>query len=227
MKSLESMFSKQRLDSYASAQEHFANLELIGRIAPMLLMIEICLRNSIDNRLGGVASNWLYDSQEDFIQEAIKKENDNLPKHLRGHATLSHHQLISKFSFGFWLKVLDRVQNIGVFVDVSAIDLQKYYAKNNEIVNNRKISDYAKIKAIFSLVCKIRNRAFHAENLKKLDDRDMPVIRAKFGKNVFRVEGSKIEEFLQDVFKLFEMQDSRVGNSKIPTTNAIIKSIDL
>lgn len=62
MKSLESMFSKQRLDSYASAQEHFANLELIGRIAPVLLMIEICLRNSIDNRLGGVASNWLYDS---------------------------------------------------------------------------------------------------------------------------------------------------------------------
>ena len=197
MKNIEVLFSRHRLESYESIEAHFANFALIGKIAPMLLMIEVCLRNCIDKRLGGEESNWLYNAKESFIQNAIKKENQFKQKRL------SHNQLISKFSFGFWIEVLDKIHNIGVFIDSNAMCLQRYCPSNSEIVNNHTISNYTKMKVIFSFFFNRRNRAFHAENLNKLDDYGNSVIRAKFGKNIFRIDFLCIETFLSDVLNSF------------------------
>ena len=48
---MELLFSTARLESYQSKEEHFANLRLIGKIAPKLCMLEICIRNIVNNIL--------------------------------------------------------------------------------------------------------------------------------------------------------------------------------
>ena len=45
------LFSKIRLDSYKSIEEHFNNLMLIGRITPKLLVLEIRIGNIINEHL--------------------------------------------------------------------------------------------------------------------------------------------------------------------------------
>ena len=198
---LDKLLSKDRLDSYQSIEQHFDNLKLIGKIAPSLLLIEICLRNSIDNELGSKKNNWLYNSKEPFIYESINEENKKAKQRL------NHHQLISKFNFKFWLVVLDKLRPISIFVDTNKICLKDYHNGNSEVVNNHRISDYTKMKIIFSLVHKIRNRAFHAENLSKLDKYNKPVIWVRFGQGIFRVDSDKIERLLNDVLGLFGIKD--------------------
>lgn len=194
---LELLLSKTRLDSYQSIDAHFENLRLIGKIAPTLLLIEICLRNSIDNELGGKKSDWLYSSKESFIQDAIGEENKKAKQ------KLNHHQLISKFNFKFWLIVLEKLRPISIFVDIDKINLKNYHNDNNESINNHKISKYTKMKVLFSLVHKIRNRAFHAENLSKLDKYNKPVIWTRFGQGIFRVDSQHIERIIRDTLELF------------------------
>ncbi|ARE81470.1 hypothetical protein [Campylobacter helveticus] len=88
MKSLEILLSKERLQSYASLSEHFENLALIGRLAPKLLLIEICLRNITNDILlhqGGFAKqellNALKKDRDTIIEKIQNKEKDWIPSY--------------------------------------------------------------------------------------------------------------------------------------------------
>ena len=45
------LYSKPRIDSYSSIDEHEANFQILGSIAPKLARIEIIIRNRIDRKI--------------------------------------------------------------------------------------------------------------------------------------------------------------------------------
>ncbi|WP_270963923.1 hypothetical protein [Campylobacter upsaliensis] len=158
MKSLEILLSKERLQSYANLNEHFENLALIGRLAPKLLLIEICLRNiTNDILLHKLGDNWL--------------EKENETKHKE--KNLSNHQLVSKQSLDFWCKMIEKYKLYNdIFHFRKSFDLKRYddYNTNRFYYNGKKrfLRDTHKVEIILNWIHTIRNRAFHAENLLKV-----------------------------------------------------------
>lgn len=54
------LFSKERIDGYQSIEEHNENLGFISELTTRLAVIELTLRNRIDNFLKKENINWLY-----------------------------------------------------------------------------------------------------------------------------------------------------------------------
>ena len=142
------LLSKDRLDSYKDISQHHKNLQLIGEIAPQILLIEICLRNTIDSILSQDNTNWLLESNEEFIKQAIQKEQE------RCNYTLTHNQLVSKMTLGFWTKILksssykDKLVNI---VPGQHFNLKDYYINNTNKIGKHKIKPFTKLRIVFEL----------------------------------------------------------------------------
>lgn len=156
-KRLESLLSSIRLRSYQSIQEHFDNLRLVGRIAPKLCVLEICIRNIVNDILiQEIGSNWHKSEDE------AEYSDDNL----------CNHQVVSRQSLGFWLKMIAKHKlHNRIFAFNSGFDLRKYDIANTDrfYSNGKKrlLRDCHKSEIILRWIHTIRNRAFHAENLLK------------------------------------------------------------
>lgn len=194
--------SADRLSRYENIEQHHENLALIGRIAPKILLIEICLRNIIDTNLSKDNAEWLYHSNEAFVQEAIEKEAKRC-----GYQP-THSQLISRMSIGFWTRILGaesykhKLTNI---ITIRDFDAKAYSQHNTNKIGKHKIRQYTKIRIIFGLFRILRNRAFHSENLYSINkETQRPNICVVFGKSSFRLDGCKIELFIRDILNSFD-----------------------
>ena len=70
-----------------------------------------------------------------------------------------------------------------------------------------KLLNYQKVKILYDLAVKIRNRAFHFENLYKLNDDQTPRISTRVGKTLVGIDPQMLENFINDVlFVLMKCQ---------------------
>ena len=67
------LFSQIRLSSYNNnIIKHYDNLKLIGKITPKIATLEIILRNKLDSKLTEKDNDWIKNSKDEKIKEAIK-----------------------------------------------------------------------------------------------------------------------------------------------------------
>ena len=193
---LNALFSKGRISSYDNTKQHFDNFDLIAQISENLGIAEVLLRNKVDFIMRRLDSAWLNN-----LPSAIKLD---IPKN---EPNPTHDKLVSFQTLGFWLKVVEyyRIHNqifSKEFLD--NLDFKRYYAKNaNHLKNGSNLRRYYKVNLLLHLLRNLRNRAFHFENLYRLNNDNKPRLSAKFDDNnpkiVINLEATKIQTFLNDL----------------------------
>lgn len=187
------LYSQSRLNGYSSIDEHEQNFQMLDKIASKLGRIEIIIRNRIDRKMSQSNKDWLF----------------NLPEHIHLDAsdeTQDHDTLVSRQTFGFWIKVVEHYKIHSCAFNKEFLDnfsFKKYYEKNKERLNKKELNNYQKAYAILLLTKSIRNRAFHFENLLKIlaNNRPRLSVKATFKKNqaIFSIMPNKIIDFLNDI----------------------------
>ena len=196
------LYSSPRIDSYSSIDEHEANFEMLGRIAPKLAKIEIIIRNRIDRKMCEKNRYWMFD-----LADSIRLDDD------KGRIK-EHDILVSRQSFGFWIRVVEYYKIHSCAFDKEFLDgfsFKKYYEKNKERLNKIPLSNYQKAYGILLLTKSIRNRAFHFENLLKLRALGVPrlSVRVDFSKEkfyYFNIKPNMIIQYLDDILQSFDKE---------------------
>ena len=194
------LYSQARLNGYFSTQEHEQNFQMLDKIASKLSRIEIIIRNRIDRKMCESNKDWLFNLPDDIRLDVGDKMQD-------------HDILVSRQTFGFWIKVVRyyEIEECAFKKEfLSNYSFKKYYAKNTEKTNKEYLFSWQIASMILQLTKNIRNRAFHLENLLKLQQNGLPRLSAKvdFENNDFaikRINPNKLITFLDDILKGFEI----------------------
>ncbi|WP_121012480.1 CAAX protease [Helicobacter pylori] len=207
------ILSRERLNTYDSLEQYKENLKLISFITPKISSLEIYLRNALDYCLTQIkGSDWVFseNSLTDLINEQKEKKKE-----------ITHSLILSKMSLGAVIRLIFCYKLEGVILDLRAYRFRAYYHENKDtlLIKNRKqnLSNYAKAHIALNLLWTIRNRAYHWENLLKIQPNNRPRIttyftglkdndRAKMPMNI-SVEPSKIVLFLDDLIKSIGNKD--------------------
>lgn len=205
------LFSQKRLDSYADLKEHLDNFKLINSIAAKMGLIEIVLRNSIDYMVSINDNEWI-------LKSLLNTK-------------LAHHQALSQQSLGFWLRVVDfyKIHN-QLFTNkfLKSLDFKRYFMGNR----NKGLRDYQKVSLLLLLFKNLRNRAFHFENLYKLNKDNKPRLSASIQNNnkqkmIINLATENIEIFLDDILMgLVEKSLERIGEKDPLETKRIIAELN-
>lgn len=196
------LYSSPRIDSYSSIDEHEANFEMLGNIAPKLARTQIIIRNRIDRKMCEKNRHWMFD-----LVDSIGLDDD------KGRIK-EHDILVSRQSFGFWIRVVEHYKIHSCAFDKEFLDgfsFKKYYEKNKERLNKIPLSNYQKAYGILLLTKSIRNRAFHFENLLKLRALGVPrlSVRVDFSKEkfyYFNIKPNMIIQYLDDILQSFDKE---------------------
>ncbi|QTP02599.1 CAAX protease [Helicobacter pylori] len=201
------ILSKDRLDTYDSLEQYKENLKLISFITPKISNLEIYLRNALDHCLTQIkGSDWVFNESAltDLIKELKEKKKE-----------ITHSLILSKMSLGAVVRLIFCYTLEGVILDLRAYRFRAYYHENKDTLlikgKKRFLYNYIKAHIALNLLWTIRNRAYHWENLLKIQPNKRPRIttyftglkdndRAKMPMNI-SVEPSKIVLFLDDLIK--------------------------
>ncbi|WP_187862019.1 CAAX protease [Helicobacter pylori] len=214
------ILSKERLVAYDSLEQYKENLKLISFITPKISNLEIYLRNALDYCLTQIkGSDWVFNenSLTNLINEQKEKKKE-----------ITHSLILSKMSLGAVIKLIFCYKLEGVILDLRAYRFRAYYHENKDtlLIKNRKqnLSNYAKAHIALNLLWTIRNRAYHWENLLKIQPNKRPRITTPFnGKTenipmdkilVIGVEPNKITLFLDDLIK-------SIGNKNLESLSSL------
>ncbi len=190
------LFSKGRISSYTSINQHFDNFDLVAQISKNIGIAEVLLRNKIDCVMCGLDSAWI-DNLPQSIQFTKPKE-----------ANFTRDKIVSIQSLGFWVRVAEHYRIEGRLFSKSfldSLDFRRYYAGNaNNLKDGSGLRRYYKANLLLHLLRNLRNRAFHFENLYKLNDKNKPRLIASIENNkksicVINLATDKIQVFLDDL----------------------------
>lgn len=119
---------------------------------------------------------------------------------------ISNDDFISNQTLGFWCHQLDKHTIHNALVNLAHIDFKKYSRFNRK----DKMRNYQKVKVAYSLFLNIRNRAFHFENLLKINGNGTPRLSTNitFGKSkiLVGIDSDKMEAFLDDIISAFDSE---------------------
>ena len=175
----ELLFSKTRLaryitacngDAYKGLKLHKYNIQASQALYPVISVLEVALRNSIDRELSNYYkdTNWLITQKHDFAENSLliykdksgKERPDNffiekLSKAerklaMRGIA-VSHAKLLAELTFGFWVKFFDT----GPVKILKGVPLQAF--------TNKPGVKLAKVHSHLNAIVALRNRISHSE----------------------------------------------------------------
>ncbi|WQU44093.1 CAAX protease [Helicobacter pylori] len=207
------ILSKDRLETYDNLEQYKENLKLISFITPKISNLEIYLRNALDHCLTQIkGSDWVFNknSLTDLIKELKEKKKE-----------ITHSLILSKMSLGAVVRLIFLYKLEGIILDLKCINFKSYYPNNKNalFINNKKnpLSGASKVYIALNLLWTIRNRAYHWENLLKIQPNKHPRIttyftglkdndKAKIPMNI-SVEPSKIVLFLDDLIKSIGNKD--------------------
>ena len=79
---------------------------------------------------------------------------------------------------------------------ISSILISLILKKYSKFNRKNKLLNYQKVKILYDLAVKIRNRAFHFENLYKLNDDQTPRISTRVGKTLVGIDPQMLEDLL-------------------------------
>lgn len=194
---LHTLFSKERIASYISINQHFDNFRLVAQISENLGIAEVLLRNKIDSIMCGLDSTWLDNLPSDI--KIDKPTNEPNP---------THDKLVSIQILGFWVRVAEFYKIEGKIFGVeflNRLDFKRYYTKNmNRFRDKANLQNYQKANLFIRLLHNLRNRAFHFENLYKLNNNNQPRLNAcitndnKTSICIINLKSTRIKIFLND-----------------------------
>ncbi len=167
-KAIERIISKERLKPYLKfhsynfekAVAHYkANIEVSESFYPLLSILEIGLRNNIDNQLKQRFNDEIWFENSSFIKIVSRFQIDKVSEArnniLRDRKTITSGKIISELSFGFWTSLLDS-------------KFEKSLWKNIRLAFPNCPKNIRKRKTMsskFNGVRKLRNRIFHHESV--------------------------------------------------------------
>ncbi|OOP92969.1 CAAX protease [Helicobacter pylori] len=207
------ILSKDRLDTYDSLEQYKENLKLIASITPKISNLEIYLRNALDYCLTQMkGSEWVF--SESALTPLIKELKEKKKE-------IMHSLILSKMSLGAVIKLIFLYKLERVVLDLRAYRLRAYYHENKDTLliksKKRLLYNYIKAHIALNLLWTIRNRAYHWENLLKIQPNNRPRIATPFnGKTenipmdkilVIGIEPNKITLFLDDLIKSIGNKD--------------------
>ncbi|WP_120882347.1 CAAX protease [Helicobacter pylori] len=207
------ILSRERLDTYDSLEQYKENLKLISFITPKISSLEIYLRNALGYCLTQIkGSEWVFNenSLTPLIKELKEKKKE-----------ITHSLILSKMSLGAVIKLIFCYKLEGVILDLRAYRFRAYYHENKDTLlikgKKRLLYNYIKAHIALNLLWTIRNRAYHWENLLKIQPNKRPRITTSFsGKTenipmdkilVIGIEPNKITLFLDDLIKSIRNKD--------------------
>lgn len=192
------LFSHERISSYDNINQHFENFALIGSISENIGIAEVLLRNKIDSVLCEQDLQWLDNLSIDDIKLELPKESNP-----------SRDKIISIQSLGFWVRVAEKHKIESKLFDktfLDNLDFKRYYVKNtSKFKSGFHIRRYHKANLLLHLLRNLRNRAFHFENLYKLNSNNQPRLNACINDDtktticIINLETAKIQVFLNDL----------------------------
>ncbi|MGL2511296.1 CAAX protease [Helicobacter pylori] len=201
------ILSEERLDTYDSLEQYKENLKLISFITPKISNLEIYLRNALDHCLTQIkGSEWVFN--ESTLTPLIKELKEKKKE-------ITHSLILSKMSLGAVIRLIFCYTLEGVILDLRAYRFRAYYHENKDTLlikgKKRLLYNYIKAHIALNLLWTIRNRAYHWENLLKIQPNKRPRITTPFnGKTenipmdrilVIGIEPNKITLFLDDLIK--------------------------
>lgn len=207
------ILSKERLDAYDSLEQYKENLKLISFITPKISNLEIYLRNALDYCLTQIkGSEWVFN--ESALTPLIKELKEKKKE-------ITHSLILSKMSLGAVIRLIFCYTLEGVILDLRAYRFRAYYHENKDTLlikgKKRLLYNYIKAHIALNLLWTIRNRAYHWENLLKIQPNKRPRITTSFSgktKNipmdkilVIGIEPNKITLFLDDLIKSIGNKD--------------------
>lgn len=207
------ILSEERLDTYDSLEQYKENLKLISFITPKISNLEIYLRNALDYCLTQIkGSDWVFNenSLTDLIKELKEKKKE-----------ITHSLILSKMFLGAVIRLIFCYKLEGIILDLRVHRFRAYYHENKDTLlikgKKRLLYNYIKAHIALNLLWTIRNRAYHWENLLKIQSNKRPRITTSFSgktKNipmdrilVIGVEPNKITLFLDDLIKSIGNKD--------------------
>ncbi|MFP6059491.1 CAAX protease [Helicobacter pylori] len=203
------ILSEERLVAYDSLEQYKENLKFISFITPKISNLEIYLRNALDYCLTQMkGSEWVF--SENSLTDLINDQKE-----------ITHSLILSKMSLGAVIKLIFCYKLERVILDLKRINFKSYYPNNKNalFINNKKnpLSSASKVHIVLNLLWTIRNRAYHWENLLKIQPNNRPRIATPFnGKTenipmdkilVIGIEPNKITLFLDDLIKSIRNKD--------------------
>ncbi len=166
------ILSKDRLAAYDSLEQYKENLKLIASITPKISNLEIYLRNALDYCLTQMkGSEWVFNenSLTDLINEQKEKKKE-----------ITHSLILSKMSLGAVIRLIFCYTLERVILDLRAYRFRAYYHENKDTLlikgKKRLLYNYIKAHIALNLLWTIRNRAYHWENLLKIQPNNRPRI---------------------------------------------------
>ncbi|WRF76523.1 CAAX protease [Helicobacter pylori] len=207
------ILSKERLDAYDSLEQYKENLKLIAFITPKISNLEIYLRNALDHCLTQIkGSDWVFN--ESTLTPLIKELKEKKKE-------ITHSLILSKISLGAVIRFIFCYKLERVILDLRAYRFRAYYHENKDTLlikgKKRLLYNYIKAHIALNLLWTIRNRAYHWENLLKIQPNKRPRITTSFSgktKNipmdrilVIGIEPNKITLFLDDLIKSIGNKD--------------------
>lgn len=199
---LKKCLSNTRLQSYKNLDEHFKNLKLISKLSPKIGILEITLRNYLNDILAKKFQNqdWLLNYDNENIKEQINKLNKSKKR------MPTKDELLSNLTLGTIVKIIED-EKIEKYI-FSNLDLKRFDKNNKKyyFLNNKKtkISLIDKNRALLKLFLILRNRASHFENLLKLRNNKISNISYKLNQNYYiSIDPVNLERFLDDLINDF------------------------
>ncbi len=111
---------------------------------------------------------------------------------------------ISRQTLGYWVTLINVMKLHNKLVDLSVIDFRKYSKFNKH--GKSSMPNFQKVKICYSLILTIRNRAFHFENLYKLNEYGAPRISTRLNDKIVGVMPDMLETFINDVLDCLDSE---------------------
>ncbi len=165
-KALERIFSTERLqsylkrhnDNYSFAIDHYrANILISESFYPLISILEIGLRNGVNNQLITKFSGSEWFENKDFIKiassfqiETISKARNSI---LQEKKEITPGRIIAELSFGFWTSLFDARYEMTLWKNLRLV-----FPACPKVIRQRKT-----ISSKLNGIRKLRNRIFHHE----------------------------------------------------------------
>lgn len=224
---IDSNISIKRFQSYSNEQEYRDNIKLSSEIYSLLSIFEVSLRNRVFiyfkseyNVNDELVFGKIYENFEDRI--------NNHTKNIIQDDSLTSHQKISKLNLGFWVSLFSYIDEKTLELRNNYIPIREVFSKEISFQSLGQICNISTIRRIsiykpqyniearyiaIKLLQSIRNRAFHYENLFKINENEFPRISHKIyliserttdNLPIIGVQGSNIVKFLKFVNKCLD-----------------------
>lgn len=156
---IDKLISKERFNSYKDISEYEENLIFSKKAYVPLSILEVALKNSINEHLTNKVSEHWYEDESFLTADSLKKVKEAKSILFRRGEKISKSKIIAELSFGFWVNLLKKPYAKKLRTN----DLQKIFinlpSKEEKIITREIL--YKELNHIRNF----RNRVFHYEKV--------------------------------------------------------------